>query len=566
MLVNRLFWIFSLFAIAVLPACSKVKFEQDTNQSSKTTETGGTTPDSKNIQCSIKLNSSVTSVSVAAATQNPTVNASCTPSDVTYNWNVTKSNTPVTINGLSGATSQPDFFSNGAGTYLINLRSTKTGMTDYLSSSPLTVTVNSGQGLPQISCLESINSNLRTITLPYGAANPNIAANCTPSNVAYVWTVTSGGQTVSVPSLSGSASTPNFQILNPGTYQVNLNATSTGYQAYTSLTPLTVTVAARPSRTVKFNKQVLASDNQLDILLVIDDSNSMLKDNLRLADRLQGFVSDLTSAGFDWQMCATLTRAQKITTTDPILYWGASRFWIGNTGSIPYILKPGNSDTLKIFKDTITQIGAGWAGSDDERAIKAAWWHLWNGDPSYSGASGCYRKNAGLSVIILSDEDERSVGGDASQKFYADELRPLESDDYPTTFTTQVKSIFGNDKRFAVNSIIVRPGDSQCKAAQDAEGAKSHYGVKYAELSTMTAGHIGSICDSDYSANLKYFKDKIVNSMASIPLECTPLEVVQVTVNPSMTYSTRVEGGNLIFTPAIPAGKTINLEYRCPTI
>lgn len=563
MSLSKYHWLLPAIIISSIMGCSKVKFAQDEKNSSNDTITNPT--DLNSVQCAISLNSGATSASVSASTQNPTVKASCNPADVTYQWNVTKSGAAVTINGLSGASSVGDFYGSGQGTYLVNLTSSKTGLKSYNSSSPLTVTVTGLNNLPQITCTESINGNLKTLTLTYGGNNPTIAANCNPGNVSYVWTVTSGGQTISVPTLTGSSSTPNFLSLNPGTYTISLNATASGYQAYTSQTPLTVTVPARPTRTVKTSKVVKASDNQLDILLVVDDSNSMLKDNLRLADRLQGFVNDLTTAGFDWQMCATLTRAQKVSTTDNTYYWGASRYWIGNSNSVPYILKPSNQDTMKIFRDTITQIGAGWAGTDDERAIKAAWWHVWNGDPSYSGASGCYRKDAGLSVIILSDEDERSVGGDASQKYYTDELKPLESDDQPSTFVNHVKNIFGNAKRFAVNSIIVRPGDAACMQAQDAEGAKSHYGVKYAELSGLTGGHTGSICESDYSSNLKYFKDKIVSSMSSIPLECTPLNDVQVSITPTMAFSSRVENNNLIFSPAIPAGKTINIEYQCPT-
>lgn len=550
------------FLLALSASCSKVKFGADDKTTTKIDDPSA----AGSIQCSMKLNGNATSANVNASTQNPAVSASCSPSDVTYSWSVTKNNTAVSINGLAGPQSTPDFYSAGSGTYKINLTASKNGLTSFNSGSPLTVVVSTGStNSPTISCSETINGSLRTITLNNGGTNPTVAANCTPASVAYVWTTTLNGQPITVPGLNGSSSTPQFLSLNPGTYLVSLNATASGYQAYTSQSPLTITVPQRPTRTVNYSKAVLATDNQLDILLVVDDSNSMLKDNLRLADRLSGFVSDLSTAGFDWQMCATLTRAQKISATDPTYYWGASRYWVGNNNPVSYILKPGNTDTLKIFRDTISQIGAGWAGTDDERAIKAAWWHLWNGDPSYAGASGCYRANAGLAVIILSDEDERSVGGDASQKFYADELKPLESDDLPTTLINQVRTLFGANKRFAVNSIIVRPGDTTCKSAQDAEGAKSHYGVKYAELSTLTGGHIGSICDSDYSTNLKYFKDRISNSMSAVPLECTPLGDVNVTITPSMTFSSRIEAGQLIFTPAIPAGRTVQLQYQCPT-
>jgi hypothetical protein len=262
----------------------------------------------------------------------------------------------------------------------------------------------------------------------------------------------------------------------------------------------------------------------------------------------------------------TLTRTMRKDNVDPAYYWSASFKWISNGNTPQWILKSGTSNIYSIFTNTINAIGAGWAGTNDERAIKAAWWHLWNGEPNEPGNSGCYRNDAGLAVLILSDEDERSIGGDQTQAFYNEEKNlPLENDDLPATYITKVRQVFGNAKRFSVNSIIVRPGDTSCLATQDAAGSKAHYGVKYNELSGLTGGYAGSICDSDYSNNLNYFTDVIVRSQASVPLQCTtPVSGVNSTVTPAGTYSTNVTAGMLVFTPPVPAGSTINLSYTCP--
>jgi hypothetical protein len=357
---------------------------------------------------------------------------------------------------------------------------------------------------------------------------------------------------------------PDFASQTPGTYQIYLTATLASYTTYVAPQALTVIVPDRPLRAVTTTKTVTTQDNQLDVLLVVDDSNSMLADNQKLAMRMQGFVNDLTAAGFDWQMCATVTRAQQLTAGNPTLYWGASRLWAGVSGATPYILKPNSGNIYQIFQDTIAQIGAGWAGTDDERAIKAAWWHLWNGDIRYpTEASGCYRANAGLAVIILSDEDERSVGGNMSLQYYAGEWKALETDDLPLNYVNFVKDVFGSTKRFTVNSIIVKPGDSACMTQQDSEGTKSHYGYTYNELSALTGGSIGSICESDYSNNLTYFKNNIVRDMASLPLECNPVGTPIVTINPAFGTTTRVENQTLYFDPKVPAGRTITVQYNC---
>ncbi|MBX3034670.1 MAG: hypothetical protein KF865_12170 [Bdellovibrionaceae bacterium] len=552
-------------SLVALSSCSPVRFSAQENSDKPG---GGVTPQGGTINCDPKMNGSATSLTLTSTSANPNLAANCDPSNVTYNWTVTRDNAPVTINGLGGATSTPDFLGAGAGTYFISLDATSIGWTSYQLNTPLQVTVQGGGGgLPNIACNPKINGDKTTVTL--AGANPTIAGNCVPPGVSYVWTVRRGGVTVSIPGMSGSSATPDFLSAGPGTYEVWLTANQSGYNAYTATSPLTVIVPNGGGNTgtpVSSTHNITVSNNKLDILLVVDDSKSMLADNRRLASRLEGFVNDLSAQGFDWQMCATLTRAQQIS-EGSAYYWGASYNWSNNPLNPQYILKSGTPDIYGIFTRTIENIGAGWEGTDDERAIKASWWHLWNGEPGVDGSSGCYRKEAGLAVIILSDEDERSIGGDNTQAAYESEKnKPLESDDLPQTYVNYVRQIFGAEKRFSVNSIIVRPGDALCKQKQDAEGTASHYGVKYAELSNLTNGYIGSICESDYSANLRYFKDAIVRSQASLPLQCpNPVGgTVNVTVNPPYAYTTSIDNGRLVFNPQIPAGSTVKLEYTCP--
>ena len=379
-------------------------------------------------------------------------------------------------------------------------------------------------------------------------------------------TTTSGGTTTTLPggvtttTVTGTTSTT---LPGGGMTTTTIHAVTTTTLISTTTTHV-VTTTTLQTRSVTTTKVVTAQDNQLDVALVIDDSNSMLKDNQKLAQRLQGFVSDLSLAGFDWQMCVTVTNAQQLSVDDPTLYWGASRYWAGAGGATPYILKANSGNISQIFQDTINQIGAGWAGTDDERGIKAAWWHLWNGDLRYAYASGCYRQEAGLATVVISDEDERSVGGDPSQEYYPGEFKPLELDDYPTQYKALVQDVFGATKRATFNSIIVKPGDSTCMAVQDAEGSKSHFGTKYNELSLLLGGGIGSICDTDYSSSLQYFKNQIVNTMASLPLECAPVGPVTVTIDPAFSTTTSVQGTTLYFNPKVPAGRTIHASYQCP--
>lgn len=317
------------------------------------------------------------------------------------------------------------------------------------------------------------------------------------------------------------------------------------------------------TRDVNLDFVVQTPNSKLDLLLIIDDSNSMLADNQRLASRLSGFTSQLQSSNIDWQMCVTVTRALPINNNPS---WGLSMVWSGYTpaSGVPnWVLKP-TTNIASIITATINNIGAGWAGTDDERGTKAAYWHVYNGDVRFPNNSKCHRADAALAMILISDEDVRSVGGNASEQYYAGEYKALENEDMPTTLLNYVKEVFGAQKRFTFNSIIVKPGDTTCKRSQDAGGAKSHYGVKYKQMSDMTAGGAGSICESDYSTSLNLFADSIENSLESQALECVPVGAVTVTVNPVVTNLTsNITGASISFSPRIPNGRSVNLKYKC---
>lgn len=513
------------------------------------------------IQCNPRINGTQTSLTLTSSSPNPLISANCLPSNVQYVWTVTKNGTNVAVPGLSGANSNPDFKSVGTGTYQISLLSTSPNYTSWNTTTPLMITVDDTTSNLTLNCAPRLNNTAVAVTVTTGGSNPLVTAGCVPSDVSYSWSTYKAGSAVTIGGLSGASSTGQFIQAGLGTYYIYLIATKPGYNTYVSPSPLEVTVSTSNLnyRPVTYDKDVTPTDNKVDIVLVVDDSNSMAPDNSKLAQRLQGFVQGLATSGLDWQMCVTVTHAQD---SGGIPYWGLVRKWSGYIGNPQYVLNAGANNPYAIFTDTMTAIGAGWAGTDDERGIKAAWYNV-----EYKSYNTCYRPGASIATIMISDEDVRSVGGNPSQVYYAGELKPLEADDYPQTYVTKVKQDFGMDKRFTFNSIIVKPGDAGCMASQDAAGSKSHYGYKYQELSQMTGGGVTSICDADYSTGLYYFKDRIVNTMASVPLECTPVGDITVTVTPIITgLNTTVVNNTVVFSPAIPAGRHLKLEYKCPTM
>ncbi len=323
-----------------------------------------------------------------------------------------------------------------------------------------------------------------------------------------------------------------------------------------------------PSKTVSLSQVVAYGNKQVDFLIVFDDSNSMLPDLQKLAASLGSFVTSLESSNIDWQMCMTTTRTLTVAGS-PVM--GTSYNWVGyspSAGTTAHLLKKGTANLDNIFVNTVNALTIGGAGSGDERGIKATYEHFKSGALSNTFGSGCYRPGAAVSVIIVSNEDERSVGGDQSKVKPTDadgSYQPLEAEDLPINLVTQAQSSFGSDVRFTFNSIIVKPGDSVCEAQQDASGTSpSHPGAIYTQASNMTEGGIGSICDANFANSLNTFKDKIVNSMSHLTLQCEPdPATVKVSINTQDFTQFTVEKNILKFQTPLIEGTKIDLKFDC---
>lgn len=306
-----------------------------------------------------------------------------------------------------------------------------------------------------------------------------------------------------------------------------------------------------PTKTVTQTEYVTPAQNQLDVIMIVDDSSSMGPDNTKLGQRMGGFISDLDALNVDYQVC--------ITTTDirprPDGFAGSPLKW---TGTGVYVMNSTTSNKSKVFTDTIAAIGSGY--SSDEQGIKALGLMIRD-----FKTSGCFRDKAALTTIMISDEDERSVAGNCALS--SQQCVAMTSMNYPDTLISQVHSVFdatGFKKPFVWNSIITKPGDSACEAQQDAQSSPSFPGTKYKELSDKTGGYVGSICAADYSQNLSYIKNIVFNSLPGITLNCTPIGSPTVTFDRPVTTSTTLQGNVLKFTPAVPQGTTVTITYVCP--
>jgi hypothetical protein len=358
--------------------------------------------------------------------------------------------------------------------------------------------------------------------------------------------------------------------------------------------------------------------NQVDFLLIIDNSRSISYAQDKVKVQMKYLAAALGTLNIDWQMCMTSTTFGTVggTCTDGkckcigtganrvcfgnqsggTQYWGLSLPWSNYTptaGTSPFVLNAKNSanNLDSIFQQTITDLSSGAPGTGDERGIKAAYNHFITGTQGFANSAGCYRPGASVSVIVMSDENERSVAGDCSQintalgDSVAMSCFPLEAEDQPTNLLAQAKSVFGSDVHFVMNSII-----TDTAACRDSLNSQSHYdpdgckdssgnvytqcyaphyiGTKYIEAANLTNGGVASLCGNtqDLSNSMQLFANQQAKPTASVTLNCAVVpSSLAITLGGATLNSSRysVAGATVTFNPALNQGDSLVFNYKC---
>lgn len=285
------------------------------------------------------------------------------------------------------------------------------------------------------------------------------------------------------------------------------------------------------------------SKSKVDILFVVDSSGSMDKERRELGNRLTDFISHLD--GIDWQIC--------VTTTDVTKPAPANRLLKFNNNSV--VLKSTTPGADSIFLHRMSNISS---GSGDEQGIYSM--NLAFYEPSQS----CFRKDAALATVVLSDEDERSAGGHLQYKGKTSQYKELGALNMPTSVPATVKASFGADKVFTSHSIVVPSGNTACYQEQKKD-SEVFYGTRYEELSQLTGGSIGNICATNYASQLQEFSDRIANSVDSVVLECAPVGAIAVDISPSpgVHVNATVTGNRVEFSPKLEDDAVVSIRYNC---
>ena len=214
--------------------------------------------------------------------------------------------------------------------------------------------------------------------------------------------------------------------------------------------------------------------NMVDILWVVDNSQSMADEQAKIADRFDDFITGINDAGVDWHIGVVSTDLDDDDQAGLLL-------------GEPSVLTVDTPDYRELFGEMV-QLGIG--GSDMEKGIDAAYTAL--SQPRVSGVNDGFRRNGAMLMInYFSDENDCSDRGDLwgiedDEPCYNHSglLVPVVKliDDY--------RGLVTSGERLIVSAIVGPEISAGC------DGAKP--GSRYDTMADAFGGFKGNICDTSF--------------------------------------------------------------------
>ncbi len=203
---------------------------------------------------------------------------------------------------------------------------------------------------------------------------------------------------------------------------------------------------------------------QVDILLVVDNSGSMIEEQEKLASQFESFIAAFESAQVDYHIGVITTDVQNQAQAGIL------------QGEVAYIT-PDTPNAAEVFSENVR---VGTKGSGFEMGLEAA--RLALTEPRVSNENaGFLRATASLAIIAFSDEDD---------------LSPEAVDDYLNLFASLKGAASLRDKNLMNISAVAGDVPYGCEAA-DGSGEASA-GERYRAAVDRTGGVFSSICSEDF--------------------------------------------------------------------
>lgn len=279
----------------------------------------------------------------------------------------------------------------------------------------------------------------------------------------------------------------------------------------------------------------------VDVLFVVDNSGTLANERERLAAEFDRFIAVLLAAQVDFHV--------GVTSTDMSLETGDQ----GRLRGTPAFIDRGTPNPEAVFAQAVRFPWTREVAHEQGLAAMAAALSA----PRIEGENrGFLRDEAALAVIVVSDEDDQSIG-------------PAES---YVRFLAALKAP-GRASNISLSAVVGdRPDGCYPPGEEDVFGAKAETGERYLELADQTGGLIQSICSADFGP----FVDQLATTLAALrrvfPLSAPPspstlrVRVDGVLIPQSTTngWSLRSDGRSIELSPnrTPRPGAEIRIEYE----
>lgn len=204
----------------------------------------------------------------------------------------------------------------------------------------------------------------------------------------------------------------------------------------------------------------VSSAGKLDLLIVVDNSESMETEQQKLASNLKDLTEHLKTT--DWQIAVITTDSEKLR----------------NNG------KPIKASDATAEQDFLAAVNVGDGGSSSERGIRQAYKAFENCDKA---SHPWIRPGSSLAVFFLSDENDRGNSRD------------------PDDLVARMKTCRSADQ---LKAYALTWTPTKCNK----DGGETE-GTKYLDVVSKLGGFSGSICDMSYSETLKSISKDVARSV-----------------------------------------------------
>lgn len=331
---------------------------------------------------------------------------------------------------------------------------------------------------------------------------------------------------------------------------------------------------------------------KVDILFIDDNSASMSKNQVNMANKFVGFIQSLDQKSIDYKIALTTTDYKFVSkNSQKLIVFGNGKKFItkDDNDRVSFfnnaIVRRETIDCEDFIISMFNTYGSSFQ-LNTSNSLYAANYSIKCPSPDTRGiyigntiisenTDLFMRTDANLNIILISNDNVRQG-------------KSLEENDTASAFNSMMVKNYPN-KYWSFNSIIVK--DDSCKQLQTLSNALGKVvmnqsvpaiagglGIEYANLSNSSAvdidnnprprGQVLDICENDYTHNFATMATQISDEARMVTLKCTPSEAPAVTFEGIADSSRQVPhkwSANKITFEKGSEGMNVKIIYKCYT-